>query len=136
MTQNEVIRNLFVGDDLYYDAEDYDFIIDLREWDAERTFIEEDYQYIAGMLHTISLFHKPHTGGKVLVHCHGGMDRSPFVVAMYLHEYKDMEPMEAYELVKKRRPQTIIHDDWAKAYLAFDPDSESLVPSTRTSRSS
>ena len=131
MTQNEVIGNLFVGDDLYYDAEDYDFIMDLREWDAERTFIEEDYAYIAGMIYSLSLFHEPHTGGKILVHCHGGMDRSPFVVAMYLHEYKDMEPMEAYELVKRRRPQTIIHDDWVRAYTNFDPDSHFTTKDVR-----
>lgn len=121
LTQNEVIRNLFVGDD-FYNEEDFGFVIDLREWDAERTFIEKDYQYIAGIIYTLSHFMEDRV--KVLVHCHGGMDRSPFVVAMYLHEYKDMDPMEAYELVKRRRPQTIIHDDWARAYVNFDPDSE------------
>ncbi len=123
MTQNEVIRNLFVGDD-FYNEDDFDFVVDLREWDAERTFIEEDYQYIAGIIYTISHFMEDKS--RVLVHCHGGMDRSPFVVAMYLHEYKDMDPMAAYELVKRRRPQTIIHDDWARAYVNFDPDSESM----------
>ncbi len=118
MTQNEVIRNLFVGDD-FYKEEEFNFVIDLREWNPEHTFLEEDYQYIAGIIHTISIFHEPHSGGKVLVHCHGGMDRSPFVVALYLHVYKKIPPIEAYELVKKRRPETIIHDDWMKKYLQW-----------------
>lgn len=115
MTQNEVIRNLFVGDDCF-NEEEFGFVVDLREWDAERTFIERDYQYIAGIIYTISSFMEDRR--KVLVHCHGGMDRSPFVVAMYLHEHKGMDPMEAYELVKRRRPQTIIHDDWMRAYTS------------------
>ena len=116
MTQNEVIRNLYVGDDFYND-EDYDQIVDLREWDAERTFIEQDYQYIAGIIYTISVLHTE--DDKVLVHCHGGMDRSPFIVAMYLHEHKDMEPMEAYEFVKSKRKETFIHDDWMRAYITL-----------------
>ena len=118
MTQNEVIRNLFVGDD-FYNEEEFNLVIDLREWDAERTFIEKDYQYIDGIIYTISQLHAPYSGGKVLVHCHGGMDRSPFMVALYLHVYKKMTPIEAYELVKKRRPETIIHDDWMNKYLQW-----------------
>jgi len=125
MTQNEIIRNLFAGDD-FYNEEEFNLVIDLREWDAERTFMKGDYQHIAGIICTINNLISE---GKILVHCHGGMDRSPFVVALYLHIYKKIPPIEAYELVKKRRPETIIHDDWMNNYLqwvarAIDADME------------
>jgi len=42
-------------------------------------------------------------GGKVLVHCHEGKERSPSVVIAYLCE-KGMPLKEAYELVKSKRP--------------------------------
>lgn len=114
MTQNQIAKSLWVGDDQYVD-EDWIHIIDLREWDAERTFAEKDYEYIDGILYTLNLFLQD--SGKVLVHCHGGMDRSPFICAMYLHIYHSILPREAYEAVKKRRPQTIIHDEWLLPYL-------------------
>ena len=115
MTQNEIIRNLFVGDDLH-NEEEFNVVIDLREWDAEKTFMDGDYQHIADIVRTMNNFISE---GKILVHCHGGMDRSPFVVALYLHVYKKIPPIEAYELVKKRRPETIIHDDWMSKYLQW-----------------
>ena len=115
MTQNQISENLWVGDD-QYNGEDYEYIVDLREWDAERTFAEEDYQFIDGVLLDVHQFRQ---AGKTLVHCHGGMDRSPFICAMYLHVYHRLLPRQAYEAVKKRRPQTIIHDDWMKEYLSI-----------------
>ena len=115
MTQNQIAKDLWVGDD-QYNGEDYDCIIDLRDWDAERTFAEEDYQYIDGIINDIKI---GLTHGKTLVHCHGGMDRSPFVVAMYLHVYHSRHPFDAYESVKKRRPQTIIHGEWVWPYVKY-----------------
>ena len=115
MTENQIVKGLWVGDD-QYNGEDYDCIIDLRDWDAERTFAEEDYQYIDGIIEDIKI---GLTYGKTLVHCHGGMDRSPFIVAMYLHVHHNMPPLEAYDLVQKRRKQTIIHGEWVLPYVEY-----------------
>lgn len=115
MTQNEVIRNLFVGDE-FYNEEEFNLAVDLREWHVEINLREEDYQYIAGIICTINNLISE---GKTLVHCHSGKHRSSFVVALYLHVYKKIPPIEAYELVKKRRPETIIHDDWMNGYLQW-----------------
>jgi len=115
MTQNQIAKDLWVGDD-QYNGEDYDCIIDLREWDAEGTFAEEDYQYIDGIINDIKI---GLTYGKTLVHCHGGMDRSPFVVAMYLHVHHNKGPFEAYRIVELRRKQTIVHGEWVWPYVEY-----------------
>lgn len=115
MTQNQIAKSLWVGDD-QYNGEDYDCVIDLREWDAERTFIDEDFQYIDGIVENIKI---GLTHGKTLVHCHGGMDQSPFAVAMYLHVHHNIPPFEAYDAVQKRRKQTIIHSEWVSPYTKY-----------------
>lgn len=115
MTQHQITHNLWVGDD-QYNGEDYEYIIDLRCWDAERTFAEKDYQYIDGVLLDVHQFRQ---AGKTLVHCHAGIDRSPFVVAMYLHVYNNTPPLEAYDAVQKRRKQTILHGEWVWPYVKY-----------------
>ena len=116
MTQNQIVKGLWVGDDQYTD-EDWTHIIDLRDWDAERTFAEEDFQYIDGILETLRLLMED--AGKILVHCHGGMDRSPFIVAVYLHVHHNLGPLEAYDAVQKRRKQTIMHGEWLQPYCEY-----------------
>jgi len=132
MTQNQIVKSLWVGDD-QFNGEDYDCIIDLREWDAEKTFAEEDYQYIDGIIEDIKI---GLTHGKTLVHCHGGMDRSPFVVAMYLHVHHNLPPFEAYDAVQKRRKQTIIHGEWVFPFVKYlgteSPHMKMLLSCRRT----
>ena len=115
MTQHQIAKDLWVGDD-QYNGEDYDCVIDLREWDAERTFAEEDYQYIDGIIEDIKI---GLTQGKTLVHCHAGIDRSPFVVAMFLHFHQNIPPLEAYDAVQKRRKETIVHGEWVFPYVEY-----------------
>lgn len=116
MTQNQIAKGLWVGDDKF-NGEDWTHIIDLRGWDAEKTFAEKDYEYIDGILETLRLFMED--AGKILVHCHGGMDKSPFIVAMYLHVHHNLPPLEAYDAVQKRRTQTIIHGEWVFPYVEY-----------------
>jgi len=51
---------------------------------------------------------------KVMIHCQGGIDRSPFIAALYLVHRKEnpMNEEDAYELVKQKRPQTFKHLEW------------------------
>ena len=44
--------------------------------------------------------------GKVLVHCMGGMSRSPTVVVAYLMHSQKMELNQAVEFVQQKRPAT------------------------------
>ncbi len=115
MTQHQIALNLWVGDD-QYNGEDYDYVIDLRDWYAEKTFVEKDYQYIDGVVEDIKI---GLTHGRTLIHCHAGIDRSPFAVAMYLHVHHGKAPFEAYDIVQKRRKQTIVHGEWVFPYVEY-----------------
>jgi protein-tyrosine phosphatase len=48
----------------------------------------------------------------VLVHCAGGIDRAPLVVAWFLHTKRGMTIDNAYLLIKEKRPQINQHKDW------------------------
>lgn len=58
---------------------------------------------------------------KILVHCTGGIDRAPFVVALYMgkadSEFATLSDLkywvaEAYKFIKGKRPQIIPHLEW------------------------
>ena len=51
-------------------------------------------------------------GRKVLVHCEAGIDRSPFLVALYFSKKNNILLSKAYNIVKYFRPQTFIHLEW------------------------
>jgi hypothetical protein len=55
---------------------------------------------------------------KILIHCQGGIDRSPFFAACYLWGISKTGEslMDCYERVKKARPQTMIHDEWVRMF--------------------
>jgi protein-tyrosine phosphatase len=52
---------------------------------------------------------------KVMIHCHGGIDRSPFTAMLYYKLKHGCDYDEAYKVICKQRPQTIVHDEWIKA---------------------
>ena len=54
----------------------------------------------------------------ILVHCRGGMERSPLAVMYYLHHYVDMTWNEAYDFVKSKRPETQNRLSWLN--LSYD----------------
>ncbi len=45
------------------------------------------------------------SGLNVLVHCMEGRERSPWVVAVYLHIKKNMTMDDAFKLIKSKRPE-------------------------------
>lgn len=51
---------------------------------------------------------------KVLIHCHGGMDRSPFVAMLYYKLKHGCDFEEAYNHIQKVRLQTIVHYNWVE----------------------
>ena len=56
---------------------------------------------------------------KVLVHCLEGVDRTPFVVMLYVAQKYSMNHKDAYYLVKQKRPQTRFHWHWVTDYENF-----------------
>lgn len=117
----KIRENLYVGDDgapiLLNEIEPNkpNIILDLRGWnfdmdpmtsDDERWFIYDLIDYI-----TKSIDREV----PMLVHCHGGMDRSPFLIACwiwfdYYCQDKEVSGMYCYNEVKKVHPTTFIHD--------------------------
>lgn len=56
---------------------------------------------------------------KVLLHCHEGTDRTPFIVMLYITKKNNMPLKDAYNLVKQKRPGTRVHSEWLKVYEDF-----------------
>ena len=48
----------------------------------------------------------------LLVHCAAGIERSPFAVVWYLHKFHDMTLDEAYDFVRRIRPQVEDRQLW------------------------
>jgi protein-tyrosine phosphatase len=51
---------------------------------------------------------------KVLVHCLEGIDRTPFIVMLYIAQKYNMTYKDAYDLVKQKRPETRFHMKWVE----------------------
>ena len=118
----KILKNLYVGDDS--DAARFEFpmepihvIIDLRGWNVDEDAPHEDFSTVVKSLDLIKQCLENEI--PVLVHCHGGIDRSPFVVACYLYKYGYFDEYSAYNLVKVKHPQTIIHDDWMDKFVVL-----------------
>lgn len=48
----------------------------------------------------------------ILIHCMAGIERSPLVVACYLHDYMKMSYYEAYDFIKEKRPEVANRLSW------------------------
>ena len=57
--------------------------------------------------------------GKVVVNCHGGIDRSPFVAMLYYKLKHGCDYEEAYNHIAKIRPQCLVHDQWVRLVQTF-----------------
>ena len=55
----------------------------------------------------------------VLVHCLEGIDRTPFIVMLYVARKYNLSHKAAYNFVKQRRPQTHFHWKWLQKYERF-----------------
>jgi protein-tyrosine phosphatase len=57
-----------------------------------------------------------HSGGKILVHCHAGVSRSPGIVAAYL-VYHGFSWDEAIEMIRWVRPYVMLHPNIKRSIL-------------------
>lgn len=69
----------------------------------KKTNREKKYVRIIQLNKAIKLIENVLIRGKVLVHCGAGIERSPLVVAWYLHKKKGVTLDEAYCLIMKKR---------------------------------
>lgn len=90
-----------------------EFVIDVRVHFKPKTLLGEEYP-----LSTIWKFANDllilSEKSKIVVHCIGGMDRSPFVAMLYYKLKHGCDYAEAYDHVKKARPQCIEHWEWVE----------------------
>lgn len=119
---SEVVRNLFVGGEknaLEQPTFDFDMVVNctpnLPFHDAckrrVRIPIKDDpfdsvplFQILRDGTALRDIRDELAHGGRVLVHCQAGAQRSPAVVACYLVAFHDMTPEQAIEAVKAARP--------------------------------
>lgn len=131
MTANEIIKNVWVGD-----------IDDARKWDGNKICVlesyprdylqrknsllipilsdkhehleDEDAEVMMENIELVSSIIQNHimSGEKVLVHCLGGMERSPLAVTWYLHKNAGIGLNDAFDYVKKKRPQALNRIQW------------------------
>jgi protein-tyrosine phosphatase len=100
--------------------ENIDLIIDVRTaFDLD--FSEMSYTLICERAKkiTILLTALSSLKAKVLVHCLEGIDRTPFIVMLYIAQKYNMTYKQAYDLVKQKRPNTRFHWKWVKSMTAF-----------------
>lgn len=103
---NEIMQCLYLGD--YNDAiEGYKKLAYERIINAINLIEPNENGYVdTEMLDALALIiHKAlESGERVLVHCNGGMERSPLVVAWYMVTYNYVIDFdEAYKLIKNKR---------------------------------
>ena len=58
---------------------------------------------------------------RVLIHCRGGISRTPFIAILYLMHSMNMPLIDAFNRVKTARSQTRIHEEHCKILLDLDP---------------
>lgn len=74
----------------------------------------EPDHYILGVLLRIMRYNHNYTRRKIILFCDAGIDRSPFVMACFIHEEctDGSSFPECYAAIKRDRPQIIEHWEW------------------------
>lgn len=72
------------------------------------------------ILQFIDQVHQEKSSNRVLIHCRAGMSRTPFIAIVYLMHSMNISLIDAFNLVKKCRPQIHIHEEHCKILLDLD----------------
>jgi protein-tyrosine phosphatase len=64
---------------------------------------------------------------RVLIHCRAGMSRTPFIAIVYLMHSMNMTLIDAFNLVKKCRPQIRIHEEHCQILLDRDKSNSTTL---------
>ncbi len=80
----------------------------------------------------LKLIREYKSGEAILVHCHAGMQRSAALVAMMLVAYKRMQPDEAMEFIREKRPIAFFpRANFERAIRGFTDDFAAATASYR-----
>ena len=60
------------------------------------------------------------SSNRVLIHCRGGISRTPFIAIIYLMHLMNISLIDAFNRVKNCRPQIHIHEEHCKILLDND----------------
>ncbi len=139
MTQNHIIRGIFVGDiddarewkgnklcvtekyPTYYSQIENSILIPIlsranqnQPTDKREMIDAEDVHVLIPNLDLVAHVIQNHVdaGEELLVHCVGGMERSPLALTWYLHSKMGLDLDRAFDYVKKRRPQAMNRIQW------------------------
>ena len=85
----------------------------IEEQEIEVTALPHQIELITFMIDANIKYKKD-----TLIHCMAGIERSPLVVASYLHEYENMNWGKAYNLLKEKRPEVSNRLQWLN--LTYD----------------
>jgi protein-tyrosine phosphatase len=60
----------------------------------------------------------------VYIYCQAGLERSPFLTALVLHQLGKGTLEECYNQVASKRPQTLVYSQWVEAIYLFSKENE------------
>lgn len=72
------------------------------------------------ILQFIDQARRERSSNRVLIHCRGGISRTPFIAIVYLMHSTNLPLIDAVNRVKTARPQAHIHEEHCKVLLDFD----------------
>jgi len=61
---------------------------------------------------------------KILLYCLGGIDRSPFLAAIYFHLKYNVSLNKAYKIISEKHPKTFEHYEWVKMFQEINAQKE------------
>jgi len=70
--------------------------------------LKEDLNAVSNILEDLAKT----KSNNILIHCCSGIDRAPFIVALYLSRNKQIEIGEAYQIIKQKRKHVMEHYEW------------------------
>ena len=89
----------------------------------------EDYDIMQHFEKVYSVIEKARaSGGKVFIHCKGGVNRSGVLTVAYCMMYLNIGPVEAATFVKQIRPQILQNDEFRKQLIKFGKEKH-FIPS-------
>ena len=139
MVANEIIKNVWVGDiddaeqwkgnkicvletyPHFYENRKNSVLIPILQKLHQNVKVEDAKDFIGteevAMMENLDLIssviqNHVMAGEKVLVHCMGGIERSLLAVTWYLHKNAGVPVSDAFDFVKKKRPQAMNRIQW------------------------
>lgn len=115
---NRIIDRLYIGDaeSVFKNINHFSYV-DVRPCFTVKHNgdIEVDWDTIPNLISYILRLYV--SGRHVCLFCNGGIDRSPFIAALFIYKtYHGMDLHGSYDLVREKNSQTFVHYEWITQY--------------------